>query len=119
MEVIAVLRDLVIILSGIIWFIAGILVVVIGWITLRFVKSLPRRTEVVTAPAQDLVGQAKQAVGAAGEGARTAREAITFVSEKAVAPTIAVASAAVGVRRFIETLVGGVNGKVSGKDRGD
>ena len=106
MEIVALLRDLVIILAGLVWIVAGLLVGVIAWLTYKFVRSLPRRTEVVTTPANELLGQAKLAVGTAGEGARTAKEAITFVSDKAVAPTIAVASAVIGTRRFFETLVG-------------
>src|SRR4051812_35166506 len=107
MEVVALIRDLVIILAGLVWFVAGAITLAIAFLIYKFVRSLPRRTEVVTAPAQELIGQAKVAVGTAGEGMRTAKEAIAFVSEKAVAPTIAAASAVAGVRRFITVLMSG------------
>jgi len=105
--IIALLRDIVIIIVGLIWIVAGVLVTLVGWLGWRFVRSMPRRAEAVTVPAQELLGQARTAVGTAGEGARTAKEAIGFVSEKVVVPTIGIASAAAGVRKFIETLVAG------------
>jgi hypothetical protein len=111
MEVVAFLRDLVIIIFGVVWIIAGVLVAIVAWLTYRFLRSVPRRTEAVTSPARELYGQAREAVGTAGEGARTAREAITFVSEKAVLPTIAIVSAVTGFRRFVGVLLGG-----SGRD---
>ena len=106
-DVIAVVRDLVIIVVGLIWIVAGVLVAVVAWVTWKFLKTLPRRADSVAAPAREIVDQARQAVGTAGEGARTAKEAITFVSEKAVVPTIGVVSAVVAARRFVEVLVGG------------
>ena len=104
---VAFVRDVIIIILGIIWIIAGVLVAIVAWLSWKFVRSLPRRSEMVTAPAKDLLGQAQQAVGTAGEGARTAKEAVTFVSEKAVMPTILVVSAVAGARRFVEILLGG------------
>ena len=106
-DVIAVVRDLVIIVVGLIWMVAGVLVAVATWASWKFLKTLPGRAESAAAPAREVVDQARQAVGTAGEGARTAKEAIVFVSEKAVVPTIGVVSAAVAVRRFFEVLLGG------------
>src|SRR2546423_4843325 len=113
MEVIAVIRDLVIIILGVIWIATGLIVGAIAWYSYKFVKSAPRRAEAVTTPARELLGEAKQAVGTVGEGARTAKEAITFVSEKAVLPTITVVSAVAGARRFVEALFGGVEARGS------
>jgi hypothetical protein len=108
MEFVAFLRDLVIIVVGLVWIGAGILFAIVTWLAWKFVRSLPGRTETVTTPARELVGQARQALGSAGEGAHTAREAIAFVSEKAVVPTIGFVSAAVAARRFVSVLVAGV-----------
>ena len=105
--VVALVRDIVIIIVGLIWIVAGLLVAVVAWLAWRFVRSMPRRAEAVTLPAQELLGQAGTAVGTVGDGARTAREAIGFVSEKVVVPTISIASAAAGARKFVETLVAG------------
>ena len=106
-DVIAVLRDLVIIVVGLIWIVAGVLVAGLAWAAWKFVKTLPGRAESVTTPAREIVDQAKQAVGTAGDGARTAKEAIVFVSEKAIVPTIGVVSATIAVRRFVGVLFGG------------
>jgi hypothetical protein len=100
-------RDLVIIVVGLIWIVAGGLFVIVAWLTWKFVRSIPRRAEAVTAPAHELIDQAKGVVDTAGEGARTAKDAISFVSDKAVMPTIMFVSLAVGVRRFFETLFAG------------
>ena len=108
MEVIALLRDLVIIVVGLVWIVAGVLVAIVTWLAWKFVKTLPARGETVTTPARELVGQARQALGTAGEGAHTAKEAIAFVSEKAIIPTIGFVSAAVAARRFVSVLVAGV-----------
>ena len=108
-DVIAVVRDLVIIVVGLIWIVAGVIVAVAAWATWKFLKSLPRRADAVATPAREIVEQARQAGGSAGEGARTAREAIGFVSEKAIVPTIGVVSATVAVRRFFAVLVGGAD----------
>jgi hypothetical protein len=108
-DFIAVLRDLVIIVVGLIWIVAGVLVTIAAWATWKFLKTLPRRADAVTAPAREMVDQARQAVGTAGEGARTAKEAITFVSEKAIVPTIGAVSAVVAARRFVEVLFGGAD----------
>jgi uncharacterized SAM-binding protein YcdF (DUF218 family) len=105
MEIVALLRDLIIIIFGIIWIVAGVLVAAVAWLAWRFAKSLPRRAEAVTVPAQELFGQAKQAVNTAGEGAHTAKEAIGFVADKAVGPVIVGASTASAVRRFFEALI--------------
>jgi hypothetical protein len=110
-DVIAVVRDLVIIVVGLLWIVAGVIVTVLAWATWKFVKSLPGRAEAVTTPVLEVVDQARQAVGTAGEGARTAKEAIGFVSEKAVVPTIGVVSVAVAVRRFFAVLFGGTDGR--------
>jgi hypothetical protein len=107
MEVVALLRDLVIILFGVVWIIAGAMVAIVAWITWQFLRSVPRRAETVTSPAKELYGQAREAVGTAGESVRTAREAIVFVSEKAVLPTIAVVSAVNGIKRFVGVLLAG------------
>jgi hypothetical protein len=112
MDVVTILgafRDLIIIIFGLVWIVAGAIVAAIAWYGYRFVRSLPARTERVIGPAQELLGQTRQAVGTAGEGARTAREAIGFVSEKAVLPTISIVSAAAGVRTFIRALITGPN----------
>lgn len=106
-QIVGLVRDFVIIIVGVIWIVAGLIAVILAWTTWRFVKSMPRRTEAVSGPAQELLGQARQAVGTAGEGARTAREAIVFVSDKAVMPTIMAASAVVGVQKFVQTLLRG------------
>ena len=110
-HVVPFLRDLVIIILGIVWIVAGALVAVVAWVTWRLVKSLPRRAEVVTAPAQELYGQARNIMGTAGETARTAKEAVTLISDKAVVPTIAVVSAVVGIRQFFQTLARGARGE--------
>jgi hypothetical protein len=107
LPIVALLRDIVIIIVGLIWIVAGLLVAAVAWLSWRFARSVPRRAEAVTVPAHELLGQARTVVGAAGEGARTAKETIGFVSEKVVVPTISIASAAVGVRKFVETLVAG------------
>ena len=107
---IVVVRDLVIIVVGLIWIVAGVGLLVVLWMSWKLVRSVPGRVEVVTTPAREIVGQAREAVGTANEGARTAREAITFVSQKAVLPTIGVVSAVVALRRFFEVLLGGANG---------
>src|SRR5437763_9742239 len=104
MEVVALIRDLVIIVLGIIWIATGLLVGIIAWMTYKFVRSAPRRAEAVTTPAREVLGQAREAVDNATQGARTAKEAITFVSDKAIVPTITIVSAAVGARRFVEAL---------------
>lgn len=114
MEVIALLRDLVIIIVGLVWIVAGILVGIVTWLAWKFVKTLPARGEAVTTPARELVGQARQALGTAGEGANTVKEAITFVSEKAIVPTIGFVAAATAARRFVSVLLGGVR-----SDRGE
>jgi hypothetical protein len=106
--VIHVLRDLVIIIFGIVWILAGVLVTILAFLAIKFVKSVPKRAEVVTTPAQQLYGQAQQVMETAGDSARTAREAVTFVSSRAVLPTITAVSAVVGVRQFLDTLVRGV-----------
>ena len=108
MDFVALIRDLVIILVGLIWIVAGVLVVVIAWLAWKFMRSLPGRAEAVTTPARELVGKAREAVGTAGESARTAREAVVFVSEKAIIPTIGATSAVIGLKRFIEVLMAGV-----------
>lgn len=107
MEFVALVRDLVIIVVGLIWIAAGLLVTMLAWLSWKFVRTLPGRAETVTTPVKELVGQARQAVGTAGEGARTGKEAITFVGEKAVFPTIGFVSAAVAARRFVTVLVAG------------
>jgi len=111
MDIVALIRDLVIILVGLIWIVAGVLVVIVAWLTWKFMRSLPARAETVTTPVRELLGQAREAVGTAGESARTAREAVVFVSEKAVIPTIGVTSAVIGAKRFVEVLVAGVRPK--------
>lgn len=110
MEFVAFLRDLVIIIVGLIWIVAGVLVSLLAWLSWKFARTLPGRADTVTAPAKEIVGQARQAVGTAGESARTVREAIVFVSEKAVIPTIGLVSAAIAARRFVSVLVAGVRG---------
>jgi hypothetical protein len=107
LPIVALLRDIVIIIVGLIWTAAGLLVAAVAWLSWRFVRSVPRRAEAVTLPAQDLLGQARATLATAGQGARTAKETITFVGEKVVVPTISIASAAAGVRKFVETLVVG------------
>ena len=89
-DVLSVLWTIISFILGIIWIIAGVLVAVVAWLVWKLVKSMPKRATAVTEPAQELFGQAKQVVGTANEGARTAKEAIAFVSEKAVMPTIMV-----------------------------
>src|SRR5215210_5663621 len=105
MEILAVVRDLVIIVVGLIWMAAGVVVAVAAWASWKLVKSAPHRAEVVTVPAQELLGQARETLGAATDTARTARGAVTFIAEKAVIPTIAAASTVVAVRRFVEILL--------------
>jgi hypothetical protein len=107
MEIVAVVRDLVIIIVGLIWMAAGVLVAVAAWASWKLVKSAPRRAEAVTIPAQELLGQARETLGAANDTARTAKGAVTFIAEKAVIPTIAAASTVAGVRRFVEILISG------------
>jgi hypothetical protein len=106
-NVIHVLRDLVIIIFGIVWIVAGALVALVAWLAYKFIRSLPGRAEIVKAPAEHLYGQAQQVMETAGDSARTAREAVTFVSSKAVLPTITAVSAVVGVRQFLQTLLRG------------
>jgi hypothetical protein len=106
-DILGMLRDIVIILLGVVWLIAGVIVALIAWFTFKFVRSLPNRTEGVTAQARDLLGQVRQTVGTAGEGARTATDAVTFISDRAVNPTIQFVAAVAGVRRFIEILASG------------
>ena len=107
LQIVGLLRDIVIILLGLVWLVAGVIVAIIAFLTWRFVRTLPNRAETLSTPVVELFGQAKQVVGTAGEGARTAREAAVFVSDKAVVPAIVVASAVAGVRRFFEVLVQG------------
>lgn len=107
MEVVALLRDLVIIVLGLVWIAAGALVGIVAWLAWKLLKEARRRAEELTTPAQELYGQAREALGSAGETARTAKETVTFVGEKAVMPTIVIASAASGVKRFVETLLAG------------
>ena len=105
--ILAVLRDIVIILLGVVWIVAGLIVAVIAFLTFRFVRSLPDRTEGVTAQARDLLAQVRQTVGTAGEGARTATDAVGFISDRAVNPTIQLVAAVAGVRKFFEILATG------------
>jgi|SRR4051812_15380755 hypothetical protein len=105
--ILGAIRDLFIIVFALVWIVAGAIVAAIAWYTYRFVRSMPERTERMITPAQELLGQTRQAVATAGDGARTAREAIGFVSEKAVLPTITVVSALAGVRTFVRALIAG------------
>jgi hypothetical protein len=107
MEFVALLRDLIIIIFGIVWIVAGVLVAVVAWLAWKFARSLPRRAEAITVPAQELFGQAKQAVNTAGEGAHTAKEAVGFIADKAVDPIISGTATVSAVRRFFEALFGG------------
>jgi hypothetical protein len=103
-------RDFIIIVFGLVWIVAGAIVAAIAWYAYRFIRSLPGRAERVIAPSQELLGQTRQAVATAGEGAQTAREAIGFVSEKAVLPTITLLSAMAGIRTFVRALITGPTG---------
>jgi|SRR6476659_3798206 len=115
--IVAFLRDLVIIILGIVWIAAGAIVAVLAWMTWKVYKALPERAETVTRTAGELAGQVRQVLATSGDGARTGKEAIVFVSEKAVAPTIAAVSFAAGVRSFVKTLLEGPrhSGPVDGK----
>ena len=106
-------RDLIIIVFGLVWIVAGAIVAAIAWYAYRFIRSLPDRAERVITPTQELLGQTRQAVATAGEGAQTAREAIEFVSEKAVLPTITLLSALAGIRTFMRALISGPTGSES------
>jgi hypothetical protein len=55
----------------------------------------------------ELYEQARQVMGTAGGTAQTAREAVTFVSDRAVGPTITFVAAVAGVRQFVQTLTRG------------
>jgi hypothetical protein len=106
-QFVALFRDIVIILLGLVWVVAGILVAIIAFVAWRFIRTLPTRADTVSTPVVRLFGQAREAVSTAGDGARTAREAVVFVSDKAVVPAIVMASAVAGVRRFVQVLFQG------------
>jgi hypothetical protein len=106
-QFVAFFRDIVIILFGLAWAVAGGLVAVVAFLTWRFMRTVPARADTISSPVIQLFGEAREAVGSAGDGARTAREAVVFVSEKAVVPAIVMASVVASVRRFVEVLLEG------------
>lgn len=114
-QIVGLLRDIVIILVALIWIVAGVLMAAIAFLGWRFARSLPNRAEALIVPAREMVGQARQVVDSAGDSARTAQKTVSFISDRAVMPTIVVISAVAGVRRFIEVLFQGRERDESGE----
>ncbi|MCC7103818.1 MAG: hypothetical protein IT307_01630 [Chloroflexi bacterium] len=105
-EWVAFLRDIVLLLAFLVWFIAGIIAVVIGIFVYKLFKIVRVKFGDVTDDARQVLSKTRDTVGTAGESATRVKDTVTFVSDKVVMPVIVVASAAAGTKRFVEALLG-------------
>lgn len=95
----AYLRDLVIVVAGVIWAVAGLATSVAAWTTWRVVRGVPRQIGPVIAPAHELVERAHDAAAVVGEHVRTHRGQFGSAGDTVARSTARVASTLVGAHR--------------------
>jgi len=103
-EVIALIRDLAIIILALVFILAGIASLLVLWQVWKLIGFVRGTVEQLSVRATDVLVTARGVVGTAQQAARTARGTVDFVSDLVVRPVIDVASAVAAASAFTRAL---------------
>lgn len=103
-DVLAVLRDIAIIVLAVFQIIAAAAIIVLAFLMWRLIKLVQAKVGDLSQGSVAVLDQARDAASSAAEGARTAKGSVSFISDTVVAPVITVAAVAAGAKKFVDAL---------------
>ena len=104
MEVVALLRDLAIILLALIWIAIGLAVGALLFLAWRAFRAARARAAALSQAATEVIGTAKTTVNEAAAGMRSVSATASFIGDRVVEPVITFSAAVAAATRFVEVL---------------
>lgn len=105
MEVVALLRDLAIIILALVWILVGLAVGALLFLFWRAFRAARARAATLGEAANELIATAKSAANEAATGVRTISATASFVGDQVVEPVITISAAVAAATRFVEALL--------------